>query len=491
MLVLAAGRSTRMGGPNKLLQEADGQPLVVHAVKAALASQAVEVVVVLGHMADQVKPAIEQAIGRTKRLRFVTNPDFADGLSTSVRTGIAALGKEIDAAIVQLGDMPGVNAALLDRLMAAFSPVEGRSICVPTVGGKRGNPVLWDRRFFAEMAKVSGDTGAKHLIGEHADLVCEVEMTGEAAITDIDTPEALAAWRARSAAMTGTAHVFRTASVSLAHELERRRTLARPDDGSERRGCGMSFDVAAVRHQFPILSEIIDGRPVHYLDNGASAQTPLAVLDAVRSYETTGRANVLRGVHRLAERATELYENARADVAKFLGVQPMEIVFTGGCTAAINLVAYSYGQLLKRGDRILISELEHHSNIVPWQLLRQRSGVELDMLPLTTDGQIDLEALPKVLTSETKLISLAHVSNVTGALLDVRKVVEAAKAVGAKVMLDGAQRAPHGPLDLRAARHRFLRLRRPQGLRPQRHRRAVGQARAARRDAAVPWAAAR
>jgi len=212
----------------------------------------------------------------------------------------------------------------------------------------------------------------------------------------------------------------------------------------------MSFDVAAVRHQFPILFKIIDGRPVHYLDNGASAQTPLAVLDAVRSYETTGRANVLRGVHRLAERATELYENARADVARFLGVQPMEIVFTGGCTAAINLVASSYGQLLKRGDRILISELEHHSNIVPWQLLRQRSGIELDMLPLTPDGQIDLEALPRVLTSETRLISLAHVSNVTGALLDVRKVVEAAKTVGAKVMLDGAQRAPHGPVDLGA-----------------------------------------
>ena len=198
VLVLAAGRSTRMGGPNKLLQEADGLPLIVHAVKAALASQAVEVVVVLGHMADQVRPAIEQAVGARDKLRFVTNPDYADGLSTSVRTGIAALGKEIAAAIVQLGDMPGVSSTLLDRLMAAFSPVEGRSICVPTVGGKRGNPVLWDRRFFAEMAQVSGDTGAKHLIGEHADLVCEVEMTGEAAITDIDTPEALAAWRARA-----------------------------------------------------------------------------------------------------------------------------------------------------------------------------------------------------------------------------------------------------------------------------------------------------
>ncbi len=198
VLLLAAGKSTRMGGPNKLLQDVDGAPLVVHAVKAALASLAVEVVVVLGHMADQVKAAVDQGIAVSPKLRFVTNPDFADGLSTSVRTGIGALGKDIDAAVVQLGDMPGVGSGLLDRLMAAFSPVEGRSICVPTVAGKRGNPVLWDRRFFPEIAKVSGDTGAKHLIGEHADLVCEVEMTGEAAITDIDTPEALAAWRARS-----------------------------------------------------------------------------------------------------------------------------------------------------------------------------------------------------------------------------------------------------------------------------------------------------
>ncbi len=212
----------------------------------------------------------------------------------------------------------------------------------------------------------------------------------------------------------------------------------------------MSFDVAAVRRQFPIMSVVIDGRPVHYLDNGASAQTPDAVLDAVRTYETTGRANVLRGVHRLAERATESYEDARAQVAAFLGVPEMEVVFTGGCTAAINLVAYSYGSLLKPGDRILISELEHHSNIVPWQMLRQRTGIELDFAPVTVDGRIDLDSLPRLLTSRTKLISLAHVSNVTGSLVDVRAVVTMARTVGAKVMLDGAQRAPHGPLDLPA-----------------------------------------
>ncbi len=200
VLVLAAGRSTRMGGPNKMLADANGAPLVVHAVKAALESQAVEIVVVLGHMAEQVRAGIESAIPGRSRLRFVTNPDFVEGLSTSVRTGIGALSTNVDAAVVQLGDMPGVGAGLLNRLIAAFSPVEGRAICVPTVGGKRGNPVLWARRFFPEMTTLSGDSGAKHLIGEHADLVCEVEMAGEAAITDIDTPEALAAWRERTPA---------------------------------------------------------------------------------------------------------------------------------------------------------------------------------------------------------------------------------------------------------------------------------------------------
>ena len=200
IVILAAGRSTRMGGPNKLLAEVDGHPLVVHAAKAALRSQAVEVIVVLGHMADEVKAVVERAVPTKSRLRFVANANFADGISTSVRTGIGALGKDIDAAIVQLGDMPAVSAPLLDRLIAAFSPVEGRSICVPTVRGKRGNPVLWDRRFFAEIGNLSGDSGAKHLIGEHTDLVCEVEMSGEAALTDIDTPEALAAFIAEGVA---------------------------------------------------------------------------------------------------------------------------------------------------------------------------------------------------------------------------------------------------------------------------------------------------
>ncbi|MGE0422745.1 MAG: SufS family cysteine desulfurase [Reyranellaceae bacterium] len=213
----------------------------------------------------------------------------------------------------------------------------------------------------------------------------------------------------------------------------------------------MSFDVGALRRQFPILSRPINGKALHYLDNGASAQTPQAVIDAVVTYETTSRANVLRGVHALAEAATELYEGARADVARFLGArEPEEVIFTGGCTAAINLVAHSYGQRLKAGDEIVVSELEHHSNIVPWYQLAQRSGATLKGLPVTPDGRIDTGALPKIVTPRTRIIALAHVSNVTGALLDVAAVVAAAKSVGAVVLLDGAQRAPHGPIDLPA-----------------------------------------
>jgi cysteine desulfurase/selenocysteine lyase len=212
----------------------------------------------------------------------------------------------------------------------------------------------------------------------------------------------------------------------------------------------MTFDVAAIRRQFPILARTVNGRPLHYLDNGASAQSPEAVLDAVRTYETTSRANVLRGVHTLAEAATEAYEGARADVARFLNVAADEIVFTGGCTAAINLVAHSYGSLLKPGDEIVLSVLEHHSNIVPWYQLAQRAGLKLRPLPVTDEGRIDVAALPRVVTDRTRLISVAHVSNVTGAVVDVAAIVAAGRAVGAQVMLDGAQRAPHGPLDLPA-----------------------------------------
>lgn len=189
-LVLAAGRSSRMGGANKLLAEVAGVPMVRHAVEAALASAARPVCVVVGNDAHRVRAAL-----RGCKVRFVDNPDYADGMSTSLRHGLAALPPEIDGAVVCLGDMPRINAATIDRLIAAFNPTEGRAICVPTWNDKRGNPVLWARRFFAEMAALQGDVGARHLIGEHAELVVEIPMPDDAVLTDIDTPEALAALR--------------------------------------------------------------------------------------------------------------------------------------------------------------------------------------------------------------------------------------------------------------------------------------------------------
>ncbi len=201
----------------------------------------------------------------------------------------------------------------------------------------------------------------------------------------------------------------------------------------------------ALRREFPIL-----GDGLAYLDSAASAQMPLAVLGALKDFETTKRANVKRGVHRLAEAATEAYVQARARVASYLSVPADEIVFTSGCTASVNLVAHSFGALMKPGDEIVLSGLEHHSNLVPWQMLAARGGIGLRFLPVTPEGRIDVGALPGLIGPRTKLIALAHVSNVTGAVIDAAPVVAAAKTVGARVLLDGAQRVPHGPVDLKA-----------------------------------------
>jgi molybdenum cofactor cytidylyltransferase len=185
-VVLAAGRSTRMGGPNKLLAEIARRPLVRIAAEAALASGAKPVIVVAGHQRDQVEQALTAL-----PVRVVHNPHFVDGLGSSLKAGIAAVPPEADGAIVLLGDMPQVDARLIDRMIAAFDPDRGALVVVPTFEGKRGNPVLWSRRFFPDLTAIEGDVGARHLIGRYGEAVVEVPVDGKAALTDIDTPEAL------------------------------------------------------------------------------------------------------------------------------------------------------------------------------------------------------------------------------------------------------------------------------------------------------------
>jgi len=192
-LLLAAGQSRRMGGPNKLLAEVDGTPMVAHVARRLLASRARPIIAVLGNQAE----AVDAALGKLPVER-VRNPEFANGLSTSLKRGVVALPPDLDGALVCLGDMPLISGRHLDRLIAAFNPLEGRAIIVPIRGGKRGNPVLWSKRFFPEMAELAGDVGAKHLIGEHAELVAEVEMGDDAIFVDIDTPEALDALRRKA-----------------------------------------------------------------------------------------------------------------------------------------------------------------------------------------------------------------------------------------------------------------------------------------------------
>jgi molybdenum cofactor cytidylyltransferase len=189
-VILAAGRSTRMGGPNKLLAELAGKPLVRTVTEQALASNASGVIVVTGHQAGEVEKALAGL-----KVKFVRNPDFAAGLASSVKTGIAAVPANADGAVVCLGDMPLIDSRLIDRLIEAFAPDRGELIAVPVSDGRRGNPVLWSRRFFTELMALDGDIGARHLIARHAEAVAEVPVEGHGAFLDIDTPEALAAAR--------------------------------------------------------------------------------------------------------------------------------------------------------------------------------------------------------------------------------------------------------------------------------------------------------
>jgi molybdenum cofactor cytidylyltransferase len=190
-VILAAGQSSRMG-TNKLLATVGGKPLVRRAVETAAASAAAPVVVVTGNGANEVEAALSDL-----KIDIVNNPDFSKGLSSSLRCGINALPEDCDGAVILLGDMPVVSPALIDKLIAAFNPREGRAICMATRHGKRGNPVLWARRFFPEMAAIEGDVGAKHLAAQYGELVCEVEAADDGPLIDIDTPEALAAYRVR------------------------------------------------------------------------------------------------------------------------------------------------------------------------------------------------------------------------------------------------------------------------------------------------------
>jgi cysteine desulfurase/selenocysteine lyase len=214
---------------------------------------------------------------------------------------------------------------------------------------------------------------------------------------------------------------------------------------------GAALDVAAIRADFPILGREVNGYPLAYLDNAASTQHPAMVTRAVSDYYDRHHANVHRGVHTLSHEATDLYEGSRAQVRDFINARSTrEIIFTRGTTESINLVAYTLGQQLGPGDEILVTELEHHSNIVPWQLLCQRSGAVLRVVPITDTGELVMEEFHRLLGERTRLIAIAHVSNALGTVNPVAGIISAGKARGVPVLIDGAQAIAHHAVDVQA-----------------------------------------
>lgn len=217
-------------------------------------------------------------------------------------------------------------------------------------------------------------------------------------------------------------------------------------------GVRSAFDVEWIRSQFPILSRTVYDRPLVYLDNAASSQKPQLVIEAMRDIYERHYSNVHRGVHKLSQEATEAYEGARTKIARFIGAErDDEIVFARGATEAINLVASSFGRkFLRSGDEIVLSHMEHHSNIVPWQLLRDEKGVRIKVAPIDDNGELLLDAYEKLFTPRTRLVAITHVSNALGTITPICELIRIAHAHGAKVLVDGCQAVPHLPVDVQA-----------------------------------------
>ena len=211
-----------------------------------------------------------------------------------------------------------------------------------------------------------------------------------------------------------------------------------------------SLDLAKIRAEFPILARKVNGQPLVYLDNAATSQTPLAVIEAISDYYKHTNANIHRGVHSLSQEATDQFEGAREKIrAHINAAHTHEVIITSGTTHSINLVAYGFGHLLDQGDELIVSELEHHANIVPWQMLCERTGAKLKVIPMTQDGTLDMEAYSNLLNARTKVVFVNHVSNALGIINPIEYIIKEAHAVGAAVLIDGAQATPHMVPDVR------------------------------------------
>lgn len=212
-----------------------------------------------------------------------------------------------------------------------------------------------------------------------------------------------------------------------------------------------NFPIDKIRQDFPILQRKVNGKPLVYLDNAATSQTPKQVIDCIVEYYSLYNANIHRGVHTLSQEATDAYEAAREKIrVHFNAKHPEEIIFTSGTTEGINLVAHGFSKRLKKGDEVIVSALEHHSNIVPWQMMCEETGAKLKVLPMLPSGDLDMKAYADLVNANTKLVFVNHISNALGTINPIKEIIEKAKSVGAAVLIDGAQAAPHIKADVQA-----------------------------------------
>ena len=212
-----------------------------------------------------------------------------------------------------------------------------------------------------------------------------------------------------------------------------------------------SLDVTTIRKDFPILSREVNGRPLVYLDNAATSQTPQQVIDVIVDYYQNYNANIHRGVHALSQEATDAYEEARQKIQKHFNIAKVyEVIFTSGTTHSINLVANGFSSLLQKGDEILVSAMEHHSNIVPWQMLAERTGAVLKVIPMNQNGELVMEVFHELLSEKTRLVFCNHISNALGTINPIKEIIDASHTVNAAVLIDGAQAAPHIKADMQA-----------------------------------------
>ena len=397
-VILAAGGSSRLGHPKQLVQIGNaGVSLLRRTVQIARASDAASVTVVLGASEEAIASELAGLDVRTAR-----NADWQRGMGSSIRCGVHALGDAPpeDGVLFIVCDQLRVTTAHLNRMIAAFR--EGAAIVASGYADTAGVPALFAGTFREELAGLDDAQGGKHVLERHAADVHVVSLPGGE--VDVDTAD----------------------DLRRAHELD-------------------------VARDFPALDQRVNERRLVYLDTAATALKPRAVIDAVTQVYARDCANVHRGLHQLSQRASAAYEAARASLGGFLGARsPEEIVFVRGATEALNLVAASWAvPRLAPGDRILVTALEHHANLLPWQVVGRRTGAVLDVVPIEPSGNVSLDAIASRLTPRTRLVAVAHMSNVLGTVLPIREIARLAHAQGACLVVDGAQAAAHVCIDVK------------------------------------------